>query len=202
LKLSPPPPLATWLFEHLTGREYREALAGDLLEEYNRGRSNTWYWRQVIVAVAVEFATEIRSHWVIFVFALVVCGSIPWKQLFLNAGFQSFLFSGIQLSWPASFVAGIAAISAFHGAVVLATLIVYVLSTNSFQSRSFVISLGSALLVLAVGDTVVTILQVLPWPRIFFYHVIWRFPLFLSLVLSMWIVSTHGRRTRVPRLVT
>jgi hypothetical protein len=29
----------------------REALAGDLLEQYQQGRSTAWYWRQVLVAI-------------------------------------------------------------------------------------------------------------------------------------------------------
>jgi hypothetical protein len=98
LKLSRPPALATWLFEHLTRREHHEALAGDLLEKYSRRQSDTWYWRQVLAAIAADFCTEFHLHWVSVVFALAVCGAIPWKQLFLNAGFQSFLLSGIQLS--------------------------------------------------------------------------------------------------------
>jgi hypothetical protein len=189
-----PPVLAVWLFQHLTRREHREALAGDLLEEYSRRQSDAWFWRQVFAAVAVDFRTELRSRWVGVIFALVVCGSIPLKQLFLNARFQSFLFSGIQLNWPASFVAGIAMVFAFHGAVLLAALIVYVLSANCFQPRSFLISFASALLVLAIGDTVVVTSQVLPWPRMFFYFVIWRLPLFFSLVLSIRVVSTHRLR--------
>lgn len=63
LKLSLPPGLATWLFNHLTRREHQEALAGDLLEEYGRRRSDIWYWRQVLVAIAADFATELRFRW-------------------------------------------------------------------------------------------------------------------------------------------
>jgi hypothetical protein len=86
---SRPPALATWLFESLTRREHREALAGDLLEEYNQRQSETWYWRQVLAAVVANFRTELRSRWVSVVFALVVCGVFPWAQLFLNKEFQS-----------------------------------------------------------------------------------------------------------------
>jgi hypothetical protein len=193
---------ATWLFEHLTRRENHEALAGDLLEEYSRRRSDTWYWRQVLAAIAADFSTGFRSRWVSVVFALVVCGTIPWRQLFLSARFQSFLFSGIQLSWPASFLVDTAIRSAFQGAILLVALSIYVLSTSSFLPRTFLIALGSALLVLALGNTVVTISQVLPWPRPFFYYVIWRLPLFFSLVLSTWVVSANAGRTGASRLTT
>jgi hypothetical protein len=202
LKLSRPPVLATWLFEHLTRRGHHEALAGDLLEEYSRRRSDTWYWRQVLAAIAADFSTELRSHWVSVVFALVVCGTIPSKQLSLNARFQSFLFSGIQLSWPVSFLVGIAIISAFQSAILLAALSVYVVGTKSFHLRSFLIALYPALLVLALGNTAVTISQVLPWPRLFFYYVIWRLPLFFSLVLSMRVVRANAGRAGASRLTT
>lgn len=46
-----PPRCATWLIEHWSDRYQREALVGDLLEEYQGGRSGTWYWRQCAAAV-------------------------------------------------------------------------------------------------------------------------------------------------------
>jgi hypothetical protein len=197
---SRPPALATWLFESLTRREHREALAGDLLEEYNRRRSDTWYWRQVLAAVVANFRTELRSRRVSVVFALVVCGVIPWTQLFLNKGFQSFLVTGIQLKWPGSFLVGIALISVVQSTILLAALIIFIASTNGFHSRRFWIGFCAALFVLAVGNTVVAILQVLPWPRPFFYYVVWRLPLFFSLIVSMWAASGHARQIGASHL--
>lgn len=46
-----PPRLATWLLNTL-GTEDR-ALAGDLLERYRSGQSRWWYWRQVLVGIAI-----------------------------------------------------------------------------------------------------------------------------------------------------
>ncbi len=43
-----PPPLATWMLEHLTFGCRKEELAGDLCEEFRSGRSEGWYWRQVL----------------------------------------------------------------------------------------------------------------------------------------------------------
>lgn len=199
MKLSRPPVLATWLFEHLTRREHRDALCGDLLEKYGRRRSDTWYWRQVLAAIAADFST-FRSRWLSVVFALVVCGTIPWKQLFLDATFQSFLFSGIQMTWPVSFLVDTAIISAFQGAILLAALSVFVFSTNRFQPRAFRIAFCLALLVLSLGNSVVALSQVLPWPRPLFYYVIWRLPLFSSLVLSTWVVSAIAPRAGASRL--
>lgn len=51
-----PPATATWLLDHV-GRK-NPSLAGDLLEEYRQGRSVTWYWRQVLLALALDVSTE------------------------------------------------------------------------------------------------------------------------------------------------
>jgi hypothetical protein len=46
-----PPAVATWLTERLGPVRYRESLTGDLLEQFHRGRSEVWYWRQVLMAI-------------------------------------------------------------------------------------------------------------------------------------------------------
>jgi len=51
MKARQPPAFATWLLKHLCSGQYSDALAGDLVEEYQRGRSESWYWRQVLVAI-------------------------------------------------------------------------------------------------------------------------------------------------------
>jgi hypothetical protein len=57
-----PPSTATWLLEHLTPGECNEALAGDLLEEFRNGRSAGWYWRQVVVAIAIGCFRDFFNH--------------------------------------------------------------------------------------------------------------------------------------------
>lgn len=41
-----PPPLAKWLVEIFASSYRRDALLGDLFEEYAQGRSELWYWKQ------------------------------------------------------------------------------------------------------------------------------------------------------------
>jgi hypothetical protein len=53
------PALATWLLEHLLSRP---SLTGDIIEEYARGRSRAWYWRQVCVAILVGAFIDVRAH--------------------------------------------------------------------------------------------------------------------------------------------
>jgi hypothetical protein len=53
-----PPRVATMLLNRFAAND---ALAGDLQEEYRRGRSAAWYWRQVVAAMAI--AAFRRGDW-------------------------------------------------------------------------------------------------------------------------------------------
>lgn len=47
-----PPLIATWMLRRLADGRHSDALQGDLLEAWRGGRSDAWYWRQVLVAVS------------------------------------------------------------------------------------------------------------------------------------------------------
>jgi hypothetical protein len=65
-----PPSLATWMLEHLTPAGRDEALGGDLLEEFRGGRSEGWYWWQVLSACSVGLLNSLRARGLLLVFAL------------------------------------------------------------------------------------------------------------------------------------
>ena len=46
-----PPTLAAWLLDRLGYTRQNAALAGDLLEEFQAGRSSAWYWRQTWMVI-------------------------------------------------------------------------------------------------------------------------------------------------------
>lgn len=46
-----PPRLAAWILQEFGPELNQEALAGDLNEAFQQGRSKGWYWRQVLAAV-------------------------------------------------------------------------------------------------------------------------------------------------------
>jgi hypothetical protein len=50
--------LPTWLLNRCVSGNRREALLGDLFEEYQAGRTPGWYWRETLVALFVS----IRRH--------------------------------------------------------------------------------------------------------------------------------------------
>jgi len=62
MKRLTPPPLATWLLEHLRLSGSGDALPGDLLEDFGQGRSATWYWRQVLVAIFFNWGSVLRRR--------------------------------------------------------------------------------------------------------------------------------------------
>lgn len=47
----PPPRFATWLLQRFAIGPQREALIGDIVEQYEQGRSAMWYRRQVLMTV-------------------------------------------------------------------------------------------------------------------------------------------------------
>jgi hypothetical protein len=56
-----PPKLALWLLKAWGSPYHRESLAGDLIEQYQEGRSKAWCWKQVAVAVLVARGQFIRA---------------------------------------------------------------------------------------------------------------------------------------------
>lgn len=55
-----PPPLAAWLLRRFVSGYRSEALCGDLLEEYQTGRTAGWYWREVIAALLICARSRVR----------------------------------------------------------------------------------------------------------------------------------------------
>ncbi len=68
MKTSSPPRLAVFLLEHFGPEFNQEALAGDLLEGLQEGRSKRWYWRQVLAAI------RWRSHF----YRLLMVAGFAW----------------------------------------------------------------------------------------------------------------------------
>ena len=56
------PRLASWLLRRFVAGPHRESLFGDLDEQFVRGRSSFWYWRQVLSAVLVGVVRDLREQ--------------------------------------------------------------------------------------------------------------------------------------------
>jgi hypothetical protein len=66
-----PPPIASWILEHCIPGQRDQALAGDLLEEFQGGRSHGWYWRQALAAVLVGWIKYLGNRSSLIVFAVL-----------------------------------------------------------------------------------------------------------------------------------
>jgi hypothetical protein len=82
MNLSQPPIVATWLLQHFRSGRRNDSLTGDLIEEYRRGRSRAWYWRQVLMAIVISFSAEIWHHKLLTTRAVVA----GWTSLLLLSG--------------------------------------------------------------------------------------------------------------------
>lgn len=51
--------VGTWLLDRFCGEP---AVAGDLLQEYRKGQSTLWYWKEVVCAVCAYSAATIWEH--------------------------------------------------------------------------------------------------------------------------------------------
>jgi hypothetical protein len=57
-----PPRLATRLLTRFSSGDHGEAIAGDLLEQYEARPDRLWYWRQVLSAVRADIVSTIAAH--------------------------------------------------------------------------------------------------------------------------------------------
>jgi len=69
------PRFAVWLMETFN---VGQALTGDVIERYARGRSRVWFWRQAILAIVFESAKDLVTHKLLFVRAVLVGYSSLW----------------------------------------------------------------------------------------------------------------------------
>lgn len=51
-----------FLLEHLASPYHRESLSGDLIEQYQSGRSMWWFWRQVLSAILAARMRDIAAN--------------------------------------------------------------------------------------------------------------------------------------------
>ena len=68
----------------------RDMLTGDLVEQYQHGRSRAWYWWQVVVAIATSTLRDLRIHWAIAVRGLV----LGWSSAILLGAFVAPFLGG------------------------------------------------------------------------------------------------------------
>ncbi len=85
-----PPRAATWLLERFGSGSRFEPLIGDLVEQFEEGRSRLWYWRQASGALAGHVFRVLRTHAPSFIAAILAgCVLTSLWQLGCSLAFQS-----------------------------------------------------------------------------------------------------------------
>lgn len=129
MRLREPPPRATWMLEHLTPGDRDEALAGDLLEEYCRGRSEGWYWRQVMAACAVSWLKSLQARLPLLAFTLLWSLLAPAWNSWCDKVENAPIFDKIwRMAGGVWIFPALAVWMVLHSALLWTGILVYVLS--------------------------------------------------------------------------
>lgn len=99
---SHPSALAVWLLRRLYPKRNREAITGDLLERFREGRSDGWFWRQVLVAILVGASSQLRLRETEICLAAagtVLIWRVPWGWIFPIAAMTTSMSWGARLEW-------------------------------------------------------------------------------------------------------
>ena len=89
-----PPRIADGLLRHFGKCD--EGAVGDLLEEFQSGKSPAWYWRQVASLIVAAVLHEIRVRPIAFALCLLVGWLVTWEasttvvRLTIDAAFRSY----------------------------------------------------------------------------------------------------------------
>ncbi len=212
-----PPSLATWMIEHLTSGDRDEAIAGDLLEVFRGGRSNGWYWRQVVTACAVAWFKSLRARLSLLVFACAWSMLAPGWKVFIDEIESARFFERIS-----QILGGFWILPAFAGWLILNSaflwmgILVYILTLSScgrtFHGKNIRQAFLLAPLVFApvfgawfavcmldwtfpfANETLATT----PWGQVADFRMladVMRFPYFIALLCVLWNAIPESKHT-------
>ena len=210
MKPGHPPAIAAWLLDHLAFTGRNEALAGDLQEEFQQGRSNGWYRRQALSAIAIGFFKLARAQSPAVLFALLWSVPVPAFQFYLFRGMETtrLFASTVQLDWPWSALGTMAIDLGPHQLLVWTGLLVYLWFHFRRTHRLSLTRLWHGLLAtlpVFVGANVA--LTLLPFGHLTDarhatvlsltldpFFLLTRLPFFFSLLLSIWMALPQPQR--------
>lgn len=199
-----PPVIATWILEHLTFGGKNDSLAGDLLEEFRRGRPASWYWRQVWVATARGIIKEVSNHWLMMVFAALWTVPQAAFELYvvIPAVYKITAFTA-RIEWLNSAFCALLLWKVLEIAFPWAGLILYILlhslMTPSHNLRRIVRSLWISPLVYIAASAGEVALRLPLHNLILGGYMIWRLPGFLSVLIGLW-VALPGSENGAARI--
>jgi uncharacterized protein involved in exopolysaccharide biosynthesis len=86
---SRPPRLADWLLHRLTSGRRQQSIIGDLHEQYRRGRSFGWYWRQTITTILLDRLMTQRLLWLLVPTAVAAAITATLSYRYMPTRYQS-----------------------------------------------------------------------------------------------------------------
>jgi len=215
---SKPPALACWMLDHLLWGGRNEALAGDLLEEFQCRRSATWYWRQVMGAIFASSSNELRADWLMawtivftFVWAYALYAippiaaqlPLPLSVVTRLLHYFSAHYRGTLIWYALPYALVDVLPFLFHVAVPLA---IYLVVARKMNLRAYAWGLCAAvLLTAAFGMVHFQILDFLSmhglamyWTQLWnWYEVVVRI---IPLLAAMW-AARYGRNRTLPAVI-
>jgi len=215
-----PPRSARWLLQHCSPGLRNEALAGDLLEEFHNGRSEAWYWRQVVAACTIAFFREVVNHVGILLFAALWSILAPaWLFFVFKLETHWNIVGPIwRMAWPLStlciFLFSVAEKLIFVWTGMLVYAVPQMAMSRTFKFRQFKRGLFLSLTVfVAVSAAMLALAMLLPFSGHAMNHhtttplgqiadqgvwaIMARVPFFLTLICALWCVTslpTNGRK--------
>jgi hypothetical protein len=205
MSCSQAPSAATWLLKSLTPRGKSEALLGDLLEEFMRGRSAFWYWRQALAAIIVSFGQELRCRWMAIGFATLWTAVVLLSLRHIYTGSHIRPLFNAVFGWTSRFPFPMSAVyvATFTLSVLVALqtmagligLGIYLLTTRSFTLRKLLRTVSIVLVIVFIGNIFVaaSVMFAVPAHHIRFVGSILESTLvFVSLLVAVWIPSVEN----------
>lgn len=218
---SNPPALAKWILDHLMWGGRNEALAGDLIEEFQRRRSAAWYWRQVIGAIFASFSNELRADWVmvwtilftiVWAYALYaippIAATLPLPLPVVARLLHYFAahYRGTLIWYALPYALGVVLPFLFHVAV---PLVIYLVVARNMNLRAFIRGFCAAIL-LAAALALVPFQPVLDflsmhglayyWVQIWKLYEIMVMRQLIPLLAAMWIAQSR-RKVAQPGVI-
>lgn len=197
MKSSKPPALATWLVEHFNAGGSSEALTGDLLEQFSQGRSVTWYWRQVLVAILLSF----RREWFIVLMALgfTAAWAFPlyYGRLWLASLRQPDFHAGTPLLWLAGLLSATAGFTILAiGPIIFSSAMYFAMTLTRRKTklgpRKFLVGILRGCL--AAGLITFLLLVILPTRRDLELvgNVVGTLPVFFGTLVALWALRPYS----------
>ncbi len=79
-----PPAFAMWLLRQWGSPYHGDSLAGDLIEQFQEGRTRAWCWRQVAAAILIArwrfVRTMIKALMLVFGLIALGVGTLTWAD--------------------------------------------------------------------------------------------------------------------------